>query len=173
MNIIPWRQSRTREGTRTTDDFAPLAVMRQEMDSFFERFFRDPWFFRGAGFGLGEAGAGNGDWMPPVDVADNGKEIVVTVEVPGVDPKDIELEASGGTLVVQGRKRETTEENRDGVYYMERRFGSFRRVVELPHGTRFDGPSPGDIKAEYKNGVLTVRVPRSEKGARRIPISSH
>jgi HSP20 family protein len=93
---------------------------------------------------------------PNIDVASTDKEYVITVEVPGVDEKDVKLELTGdGTLIIQGEKKHEKEQTDKNFHRVERSYGSFRRTLSLP-----EDASQENIQASFKNGVLTVTVPR-------------
>jgi HSP20 family protein len=106
--------------------------------------------------------------FPAVDVEDKGNAIVVKAEVPGIEPNEMDVELHENHLVIRGEKREEKEEKDEEkkYYYKERTFGSFYRVVAL--GQEVD---PEKVKAEYKDGVLTVTLEKTEtRKARKINI---
>ena len=84
----------------------------------------------------------------------------VSVEIPGVEEKDIVVEMKENSLIISGEKKQEREEKDDekGVYHMERSFGSFRRVVTVPEDVKAD-----EITASYKHGVLDISLPRQEQ----------
>jgi HSP20 family protein len=95
--------------------------------------------------------------FPPVNLQKNDTEVKVTAELPGYDPKLIELAVDGQVLTLTGR-REEDQETKDGDWLVrERRTGAFRRAIALPWAVDQD-----KVAADYKNGVLTVVLPRSE-----------
>ena len=94
-------------------------------------------------------------FTPSVDVKDDGKEIRVIAELPGIDEKDLDVELTGDLLTIRGEKREEIDEDREGWRRIERRFGSFERTISLPEGIDTE-----KVKAHFKNGVLTVSLPR-------------
>jgi HSP20 family protein len=108
------------------------------------------------------------DWMPAVDIKETDKQYLVTVDVPGVDPKDIEITLEDGALVVKGERKSEHEESTEGYKLKECSWGSFERRFGLPNAV-----NDKDVKAKNKNGVLTVTVAKkkSEK-KKRIPIAS-
>jgi HSP20 family protein len=107
-----------------------------------------------AAFG-GVAGTG---LYPPVNVFDVGEEFVVKAEVPGVTPEQVDIEVENETVTLRG-ERTFTEPNQDAAYHRrERGAGHFRRVVRLPG--RLAAVAP---KAEYRDGVLTVRIPKAKE----------
>jgi HSP20 family protein len=114
--------------------------LREEMDKVFED------FFGRAGFpSLREGG-----WMPAVDIHETKKDIVVTMDVPAIDPKEVSITVVDDKLTVKGERKRETEN--------ERVCGSFQRTVQLP--TEVVGDK---AKATYKDGVLKVVVPKSQK----------
>ena len=135
-----------------------LRRFRSQMDRLFDSFFGlAPW-----------EESLPGSWAPDVEVADTAKEIVVKAEVPGLGPEDIDVRVSGNVLTLSGEKKEETEEKREGYYRSERRFGSFLRTIDLPHGAKADA-----VTAEYDKGILTVRIPKTEESApRKVEIKS-
>lgn len=139
-----------------------LMQLRSEMDRMFDRFFTDPW----AAFEpkmLRESGL-----FPSLDVSQTDNEVTVRAEVPGLEPKDISIAILGNTLTISGEKREEKEREGENCYHCERRFGSFRREVELPTGI-----DPDKVIAEYENGVATIRVARKPTARpRHIPVQT-
>jgi len=115
----------------------------------------------------------NADFSPAAEVARDGDDAVVRVELPGVDiDKDVNVEVENGQLVIRGERRDEHTEEKNGHTLRELRYGSFRRSFALP--THVDGDA---IAASYDKGVLTVRVPGAYKdqplpGAKRIAIES-
>jgi HSP20 family protein len=162
--LIPWRgKTGGQEGNLPVRQ-AALSRFHSDIDRLFERFFDEPFF--GEERLPSQLGSWAGVWSPSVDVSEGEDAITVRVELPGVDPNDIDVSLSGDALTVSGEKKEESAERREGYFRTERRFGSFRRTVPLP--------APVDeekIAAEYDKGVLTVRIEKSAAAtARRIPI---
>jgi HSP20 family protein len=112
---------------------------------------------------------GNGDtrtWIPPVDVWETADEVVYAFDLPGMSEDDVSVELDEGTLTISGARERTDEVSNDSLYRYERRFGSFSRTIGLPQGVTDDS-----VRAEYKNGVLEVRVTKPEQPKpRRIQI---
>jgi len=95
---------------------------------------------------------------PPLNVWASEGEIVVDAELPGVDPKEVEISVEGNELTLAGQL-DAGDKEKEGKYQVrERRSGSFRRVLELPY--RIEA---GKVKAQYRNGILSVRLPQLEK----------
>lgn len=114
---------------------------------------------------------GNGGmrpWMPAVDVWENDSEIVYAFDLPGISEDDIAIEYEDGSLTVSGQRERTQEVSEDRLYRYERRFGSFTRTIGLRQGVGEDA-----IKADYRDGVLEIRVAKPEQPEpRRIQIGS-
>ncbi|MBN2140245.1 MAG: Hsp20/alpha crystallin family protein [Desulfovibrionaceae bacterium] len=118
--------------------------------------------------GLGESPFFPEGIFPAVDVNETDKEVVVAFELPGIDPKDVELSLENNMLVIQGEKKRESEEKKDNYHRLERSYGSFCRSIPLPAKCLED-----KVKAEYKKGVLTVRLAKDQKAAgKRIEIKS-
>ena len=102
------------------------------------------------------------EWVPTVDVAETKNEIVVNVEIPGMDPKGFDISLSKGTLTIKGEKKQEKEGKEENYHLVERRYGTFTRSILLPQEVEGD-----KIRASYKNGVLTVTLPKSEEAKKK------
>ena len=108
--------------------------------------------------------------FPALDVEDKGSTIVVKAEIPGMKAEDVDVQLYDGQLVICGEKKEEKEEKDEEkkYYYKERTFGSFSRMVSLGQEV-----NPEKVKAEYKDGLLTVTLEKTEaKKARKISIKT-
>ena len=104
----------------------------------------------------------------PIDIYDEDDSIVFEMEVPGADPKNLNLYVSGDVLIIEGAKRENKREAKTNFYCMERSFGKFRRLVEIPITANLRR-----VKSSYKDGILRVTIEKisDRRGERReIPI---
>src|SRR3990172_5392275 len=99
---------------------------------------------------------------PAVDIVEKEKEYEITAELPGLDENNVEVKFADGLLTIKGEKREEKEERKKDYYLSERRFGSFQRSFQLP-----DGVDADKIEACFKNGVLTVTLPKSPEAQRK------
>jgi HSP20 family protein len=99
-----------------------------------------------------------GEFHPKLDVKNSDKEIIVTIELPGVELKDIEISVTGNGLLVKGEKRAQKEEKDKGYYKMECSYGSFQRLIPLPCEVKND-----EIVASYKDGVVKVTLPKAKE----------
>lgn len=96
-------------------------------------------------------------WAPSVDMCENKDEVIVAVDLPGVTEKDIHLSITGDVLTIQGERRWTGETGDASYYRQERWFGKFERALSLPIPVE-----AGQVKATFRDGVLTVKLPKSE-----------
>lgn len=100
-------------------------------------------------------------WAPAVDLKENKKGYVVQADIPGVDPKDIDVTLEKGVLTIRGNRKEEHRDEGDDFHRVERFSGSFSRQFSLP-----DADEDG-VEAKMKDGVLEIHVPKSEKAAAR------
>jgi HSP20 family protein len=127
--------------------------------------------FSGVGGHLGRQGDMGQDfsWVPTVEVRQEGNNLIVRTDLPGLSENDVKLEATDEALVIQGeRKREHSSEE-GGWHVSERTYGRFYRLIPLPENAKID-----EAQANFRNGVLEVSipVPESEKKHRQIPIGT-
>jgi HSP20 family protein len=106
-------------------------------------------------------------WSPAVDVYETENELVLKADVPDVDPKNVEVQFENGTLTLKGTRKFDEEKNGKGYHRIERSYGSFVRAFSLPETV-----DPEKVKAEFKNGVLTVTLQKKEVAKPR-PIPVH
>jgi HSP20 family protein len=139
FDLIPWRER------------GELSSFGQEVDRLFDRFFeRRPFRFFDE----------DGGWTPSVDVSETGKEIRVKAELPGMDPKDINVSLHDGVLTIRGERKHEHEEKEENFHRMERSYGSFFRSFRLPSEVDAD-----KVEADYKDGVLKIRMPKSRESS--------
>jgi HSP20 family protein len=108
------------------------------------------------------------NWIPAVDIEEQTERFVITADVPGVPPEDIEITMENGILTIRGERREERNVEESGLRRVERISGNFYRRFSLP-----DSADPEGISAHGKNGVLEIVIPKGEKAkARRISVKS-
>jgi len=114
----------------------------------------------GRGSGANDEGLmTTGTWVPPVDIYQNGDhELILTTELPDMTREDIDITVDNGTLTIKGEKKLSSEVKEEQFHRIERRYGAFSRSFSLPQTV-----DPHKVSAEYKNGVLTVRLPLREE----------
>ena len=115
--------------------------------------------FEGFPFGLRLFAEPNGHrpWVPAVDIQETENELVVKADVPDMEMKDIDVRMENGTLTLRGERKFEAEKTEGGWHRVERSYGTFERAFTLP-----DTVNPEGVKADYKNGVLTVTLPKKE-----------
>jgi HSP20 family protein len=158
-SLLPFNWGGSRP-LRSTFEADPFAALHREMNRMFEEF--------GRGFPtLGGPAAGFAP-LPRIDMRETDKELLVSVELPGVAEKDVEVTIKDDLLTVKGEKRSEIDEKRENVHLMERSYGAFQRVVTLPFAA-----DPNLVRASFAKGVLTVAMPRppaEQTKTRRIEI---
>jgi HSP20 family protein len=106
-------------------------------------------------------------WAPAVDIHETENEVVLKADIPGVNEKDIDVRVENNTLTVRGERNFSKEVKEDNYLRIERTYGSFSRSFGLPNTVNTEA-----IKAEYKNGVLTVEMPkRAESKPKQVKIN--
>ena len=159
-DLIPW--SRNQELAPTRDNFDPFLTLHREMNRLFDDVFRG---FGGAG--LSPLMEGRYGW-PKVELNETDKTLTVSAELPGLDEKDVQVEIANGVLTLRGEKK--AERSGEGRTFTERTYGAFERQIPL------EGVEEDKAEASFRNGVLTVSLPKSEKareGVKRIAINAH
>ena len=137
---------------------SPFREFDREMAEMMEHFFGDrPW---------PRLARGPGGWTPPLDMVDRREEIMLRLDLPGLEQKDIEVTVEDGMLTVKGTRKEERETKDEEYYACERWTGAFTRSVMLPPGLE-----PEKMKAVFRNGVLEVHVPKTKEAkAKKIEI---
>jgi HSP20 family protein len=108
------------------------------------------------------------DWVPAVDIKEDAESFLIKADIPGVDPKDIEVHMENGMLTIKGEKESEKKQEREGYKRVERSFGSFYRRFGLP-----DSADPERITATSNHGVLELRIGKQEKvQPRKISVNS-
>jgi len=144
----------TRErGSVAGTGFFPYLSLRREMDRLFDDF--------ASGFGRVPTWYAN-ELMPSMNVSETEREIEFTAELPGLEPKDVEVTLSDNILTIRGEKKAEKDETKKDYRLVERSFGSFSRSFEVPGGT-----DPSAIRASIDKGVLTVTFPKPARAAAR------
>ncbi len=100
----------------------------------------------------------NQSWAPAVDISEKDEAVFVRAEVPGMNKEDIKLTVHDGTLTISGEKKQEKTDEKENYYRTERSFGSFCRTFSLPTSI-----NSGEIKANYKEGILMVELPKVEE----------
>jgi len=137
----------------------PFDMLRSQVDYLFDEFDRGFWStpFRRSLFNLDPLVRTDYPLTgkPVVDIAENDKAYEIVAELPGLDEKNVEVKIANGGVTISGSKKEEKEEKNKSYHLQERRFGSFERYFAVPNGVDAD-----KIEARFKNGVLTVTMPK-------------
>jgi HSP20 family protein len=135
-----------------------MGSLKHEMDRVFDRFLEGRW----------DEIPGLGEWTPNMDISETKDSLVAKVEVPGMDPKDIQISLQENLLTIKGEKRQEKEEKDEHYHRVERAYGVFTRSVRLPVAV-----DASKVTASFKNGLLTVTLPKtpSAKGTT-IPVKA-
>jgi HSP20 family protein len=147
-DLIPWNRGRD-VAVRRAEAPSPFLSLQREMNRLFDEAFRG---FDLAPFGLSDRLFGGASW-PNIEVAETGKEIKVTAELPGLDEKDIDVHLANGVLTISGAKHAETED-KDRLF-SERYYGRFVRRIPL------QDVDENKVTATFKKGLLTVTLPKS------------
>jgi HSP20 family protein len=158
--------------TEKTMPWRPFGSLRSGVDRLFEDFGRDFWSFPRSLIDIEPFWRGDVSWRaaPAVDVTETDKAYEITVELPGMDEKDIQVKLTNGGLSIKGEKQEEKEEKKKDYYLHERRFGSFERHFGVPEGV-----DTSKIEATFKKGVLTVTLPKTaeaQKAEKKIEVKA-
>jgi HSP20 family protein len=146
-----------------------MNVIRYEPFGFVNRLHRDLDRLLGSSAALADDTSGvTSDWLPAVDIKEEADGFVIHADVPGVDPKDIDVTLEKGILTIRGQRKSEAREEQDGYRRVERVSGQFFRRFSLPDAAAQDG-----VEAKYANGVLEVRIPKQPQvQPRRIKVAA-
>jgi len=144
MALESWRPF----GLSTVDRWDPFRVsdIQTELNRLFDHFFGRP-----------ATAAGRG-WTPPVDMHATKDDLVLTLELPGVSEKDVSVSITEDLLTIKGERRFANQVKEQDLLHVERTYGKFERLVQLPMAVQADG-----VKATYRDGVLEVKLPKAEE----------
>jgi len=119
----------------------------------FDRFFREAF---SPAMGGGEVSTRT--WAPPVDIYENGDNLVLKAELPGINPDDVEIRVEDNTLYLKGERKFEKEVKEQSYHRVERSYGAFTRTFSLPNSVDAD-----KVAANFKDGVLTLTMPKKEE----------
>lgn len=138
MDLIPWKP------------FREIESLRREMDSLRNSFLD----YRPSSI-MGWRGQ---EWLPATDIVENKDNILVRVELPGLEPEDIKVSLADDRLTISGERTQEEEKKEGGFYRLERHYGSFTRAYRLPALVKKD-----DIDAVFEKGILVITLPKLEE----------
>jgi HSP20 family protein len=160
-DLISWNNQGRNVTVQRGADVHPFLALHREMNRMFDDVFR--------GFDLaplGSSRAFEGLGWPQLDIDETDKEVRITADLPGLDEKDVRVDIANGVLSISGEKKSETEDK--DRRFSERYYGRFERRIPL------EGVEEDKASASFKNGVLTVALPKSSKASsnvRHIPIN--
>jgi len=138
---------RTRKSMTPWTRREPFRSLREEMQDLAERF----WGGEGDGWLLGSG-------MPSCDLCETDNSVEVKMDLPGIKANEIDVQVNGNMLTISGERKEDKEEKGRSYHRLERRIGSFSRSITLPCAVQ-----EGEAAADYKDGVLTITLPKAEE----------
>ena len=155
-DLIPWNNRGRQVGVRRGDEANPFLTLHREMNRLFDDVFR--------GFDLAPLGADrfldrSVGW-PNIEVSETDKEVKVTAELPGLDENNVDVELANGVLAIRGEKK--TEREDEGRLFSERYYGHFERRIPI------EDVDEEKVSAAFKNGVLTVTLPKSPAAQQKV-----
>lgn len=159
MSLIPFRTRRP--AALEPAGLSTLSEFRHEMNRMFDGLFTrplsiPPWF---------EA-AEPGQWLPAVDMSEDPQRILIRAELPGIDPKQVNVDVTEDRLVISGEKQHAASKSGNGWTHTESQCGAFSRTIHLP-----DPVDPAKVTASFENGVLTVELAKTATStSRKIPV---
>jgi HSP20 family protein len=157
-DLVPWKGVSRNVAVQSNETGNPLLALHREMNRMFDEAFRN--------LDFGSFGSSAMLGWPSVELDETDKEIKVVAELPGLDQNDVMIELSDGVLKISGEKKSETEDRKR--LFSERYYGRFERHIAV------DDVDPDKVAASFKNGVLTVtlpKVPTAERNVKRIAIN--
>ncbi len=147
MPIIRWEPN---------DMIREFSKMRSDMERIADSFFGQNSLLRKEGKAL------MSKWSPAIEITESGKDYLIKVDLPGMEAKDVEVEATENSITIQGEHKSEKEEKKDNYYYCERSYGSFYRVIPL-EPIKLDS-----ITSSMKNGVLEIKAAKVEESKPKV-----
>jgi HSP20 family protein len=154
-DLIPWNNNKGGALAKREEDNPVFSLQRD-----INRIFEDFWKRFDQPFGtLGHWDAGG----PRTEIAETDNALEVSVELPGINGKDVDISLTDNALTIKGEKKSERDDTKKGYHLSERSYGSFYRSIPLPSGVDTD-----KANAEFKNGVLTVTLPKTQEALSRV-----
>ena len=151
-SLVPWKKKEERSLAGRSD---PFAVLHREIDDLFDQFsngFLDDFRWPGAGKGTGVPAMRE----PSIDFTETDDSYQLSADLPGVEEKDLDVAVDGDMLTIRAEHSQKEEKKEKDYHIMERRSGSYQRAIPLPADI-----DPENIKAKFKNGVLSLSLPKN------------
>jgi HSP20 family protein len=151
-DLVPWKDSSHSVAVQRNETGNPLLALHREMNRMFDEAFRS--------FDIGSFGSSAMMGWPSVELSETDKEVKVVAELPGLDQNDVAIELSDGVLTISGEKKSETEDKQR--FFTERYYGRFERRIPV------DDIDQEKVAASFKNGVLTVTLPKLPTAQRKV-----
>lgn len=156
-DLIPWSRTHKDLARRQDNSDNPLLGLQRDINRVFDDFWSR--FDRSIGASSGILSTAG----PRTDVSETDDAVEVSVELPGIDEKDIDISLNNDVLTIRGEKKAEREEKKKGYYLSERSYGSFHRSIPLPPGVDSE-----KADAQFKKGVLTVSLPKTPEAQEKV-----
>jgi HSP20 family protein len=151
-DLLPWNRNKDELEIRQEPEQDPVLALQDEIDNLFDDFFNRP-------FGLLRRPSRGFETLrkfsPSIDVSETAKQVNIKAELPGMEADDIDLEVRDEMVLIRGEKKSEREQKDEQFYRLERSYGSFQRSIPLPAEIDVD-----KAKANFKNGVLSIKLPK-------------
>jgi HSP20 family protein len=151
-DLVPWKDSSHNVAVQRNETGNPLLALHREMNRMFDEAFRS--------FDISSFGSSAMMGWPSVELSETDKEVKVVAELPGLDQNDVAIELSDGVLTISGEKKSETEDKQR--FFTERYYGGFERRIPV------DDIDQEKVAASFKNGVLTVTLPKLPTAQRKV-----
>jgi HSP20 family protein len=151
-DLVPWKDSSHNVAVQRNETGNPLLALHREMNRMFDEAFRS--------FDIGSFGSSAMMGWPSVELSETDKEVKVVAELPGLDQNDVAIELSDGVLTISGEKKSETKDKQR--FFSERYYGRFERRIPV------DDIDQEKVAASFKNGVLTVTLPKLPTAQRKV-----
>ena len=160
MNLTTWRSPTKSllQNIDRTSEIAPFGTLQEEVNRLFDQFFQS-WPVST----IAPRYANELTFSPKMDVREDDKYINVTCDLPGMTDKEVEVTVAPGSLTIRGERKDEGSRKEGGYYICERSFGHFERTFALPNGMDTD-----KAHASFKNGCLTVQVPKTAEARKSV-----
>ena len=156
-DLLPWARRGHGAGEVEQVEQHPMMDLQRQMNALFEN------FWRGIDRPFADLDLPAGEGTLRADVVETDGGVEITVELPGMEQKDVEVALTGDSLTIKGEKKIEKQEEKKGYYMSERSYGSVYRSIPLPPGVDAD-----KADASFKNGVLTVRLPQTAEAKEKV-----
>jgi HSP20 family protein len=151
FDILPWQRKKETDAN----------ILQKKIDNMYDQFF-------GPDFLPSTYLFGGRNWDPKLDISEGKKDITIKVEIPGIEAKDFDISIDGRLLTIRGEKKQEQKEKDETYYRVERSYGFFKRIIDLPAEV-----DPNKVDASYKRGVLKMKLRKlKESKTKKIKVTT-